>query len=619
MLGKILRLVSPLALLVCLPAYAEKIEITGNLEKLGANHETLQNSANSISQSSYENIWFVLALTSLFVLIILAVATLYYRKLFKEAKQKEKAKPELTPDEKNYRILFDLANDAIFLHNGETGKIEDVNQTTLDMYGYDSKEDFLSCKWDDISSNQKRFNQDAGLEKMSQANKDQPIVFEWLVQKKDGTEFWVEVNLKRITLSDGDKILALVRDIDEKRKAQQENINLRIYLTNLINSMPSAIIGVDVDGKIVHWNENALKLANSEEIANKKCTEEIELLNAFSDQINSSIHNQKTIPPLYHTVANQLRPQHYEILIYPLATEDFDGAVIRIDDITEKINMEEMMIQSEKMLSLGGLVAGVAHEINNPLAGMMQTADAIRNRIKSNNKANLEAAIEAGTTLDAVRQFLTSRRIIQQLETLHDAGVKTSEIVRSMLSFARKSALQFTICDPCSLMDESIDLFRKGLDIKQGIDCKNIQINRNYAGDLPVIRCDATKIRQVFFNLLKNGADAMFEACKNRGKDYTPTFDIKICNKGSGLVEITITDNGPGIPYDIQKHIFEPFFTTKKTGNGTGLGLSISYYIISQNHSGNMKIESEKDKGTSFLITLPVKQRPIEATLEKDI
>ena len=563
---------------------------------------------------------------STFITIFLSTVFLYYRKLYREVNQKIQAQKDLAISESNSRALFDSANDAIIIHNSDTGKMEAVNQTAIEMYGYSSKEDLINEDVAKLTSNCEKYNNDAAFEKISQAKIDEPLVFDWLCIKSDGTEFWAEVNLKKIMLPEGPKIMALVRDIDDRKRAQQENKNLREYLANVINSMPSAIIGVNVDHIITHWNIHAAEMAEitNEPLVGKNCIDAFPLLAEFETQIQNSIKTHEATPALHfvhdeQSGDNHSKPKHFDVMIYPLTSEEFKGAVIRIDDVTEKVYMEEMMIQSEKMLSLGGLVAGVAHEINNPLAGMMQTANAILNRIKSENQANKMAAENAGVSLDAIRKFLTERRIIGQLETLHEAGIKTSSIVRSMLSFARKSALEFSNNDPCLMMDESIELFRQGMDLKLGVDYKHIKIERYYADDIPAISCDATKIKQVLFNLLKNGADAMYEIKQVRGSDYVPQFDIRISSKGSGLVEIVVTDNGPGIPFDMQKHIFEPFFTTKNTGKGTGLGLSISYFIVTQNHSGNMKIHSEEGKGTSFIITLPIKQKPQEKSSESGI
>jgi len=151
------------------------------------------------------------------------------------------------------------------------------------------------------------------------------------------------------------------------------------------------------------------------------------------------------------------------------------------------------------------------------------------------------------------------------------------------------------------LLDKAIELASSDYDLKKKYDFRQIQIIRRYDGDLPRVWCDASKIQQVFLNILKNGAQAMAETGRSVEQ---PCFTLGVMPEGK-MARIEIGDNGPGMDEMIRKRVFEPFFTTKDVGIGTGLGLSVSYFIITEDHSGTMEVESAPGTGTKFIIRLP--------------
>lgn len=288
--------------------------------------------------------------------------------------------------------------------------------------------------------------------------------------------------------------------------------------------------------------------------------------------------------------------------IYPLSGNGKEGAVIRVDDVTEKVKLEEMMIQSEKMLSVGGLAAGMAHEINNPLAGMMQTANVMNSRLQNvEMPANLKAAQKIGISMGDIKTFMEKRGILQMLEVINGSGMRIAEIVSNMLSFARKSDAEAALHHPVELMEQILKLAVTDYDLKKRYDFKTIKIVKAYAKDLPMLACEGAKIQQVLLNILRNGAEAMQMA--NQGQ---PCFTIRIsADENTRMIQIEIQDNGPGMDKAVQTRIFEPFFTTKPPGMGTGLGLSVSYYIITENHNGTMEVVSAPGEGANFIIRLP--------------
>jgi signal transduction histidine kinase len=298
--------------------------------------------------------------------------------------------------------------------------------------------------------------------------------------------------------------------------------------------------------------------------------------------------------------------RYEEITIYPLMTDGIEGAVIRIDDVTEKARLEEMMVQSEKMLSVGGLAAGMAHEINNPLAGMMQTAGVMASRLGGNLQleSSRRAAEAAGTSLEAIQKFMQLRGIPRMLATITESGSRAAEIVENMLSFARKGNATTSSHQLDELVDRTLELASTDYDLKKHYDFRSITIERRYAPGLQPVPCEGSKIQQVLLNILRNGAQAMQEAEVDQ-----PTFIVSTAlDEAQGMQCISIEDNGPGMDEQTRKRVFEPFFTTKPVDAGTGLGLSVSYFIVTKNHGGLMTVDSVPGKGATFTLCLPLVQ-----------
>ena len=283
--------------------------------------------------------------------------------------------------------------------------------------------------------------------------------------------------------------------------------------------------------------------------------------------------------------------------------EDQPATLNFLTDITERKRSQELVIQTEKMLSLGGLAAGMAHEINNPLGAIMQTTQNIQRRFSPELEGNLKAAETLGLDLDSVQKYMTARDIHLYIQRIKESGQRAANIISDMLKFSRNSESNLAPIDLNKLLNEAIDLAGQDFDLKKSTDFKNIEIKREFDERLPQIPCTETEITQVILNLLTNAAQALF---KSNGKTASCITLRTLMDRDHAQIEII--DNGPGIETNIIKKIFDPFFTTKAPGEGTGLGLSVSYMIITLNHKGTLEVESEVNKGTRFIIRLPLKK-----------
>jgi two-component system NtrC family sensor kinase len=245
----------------------------------------------------------------------------------------------------------------------------------------------------------------------------------------------------------------------------------------------------------------------------------------------------------------------------------------RVHERTEEIRrIHSQLFRSEKLASLGKLAAGVAHEINNPLTGIL---------------ANSSLLLEDLPADDQRRE---------DVEIIVNETIRCREIVKRLLDFARQTKPQKKLTDVNALIDNIILLVRNQTSFR------NIVIEKNLAGGLPEILCDNDQIQQVFINIILNASEAM----PGGGK---LTVSTALSADGE-FVTISMADTGPGIPEDRRERIFDPFFTTKE--HGTGLGLSISYGIVEQ-HGGDIGVESTVGKGSTFTVRLPAQTREAEA------
>jgi len=298
-----------------------------------------------------------------------------------------------------------------------------------------------------------------------------------------------------------------------------------------------------------------------------------------------------------------------------LAICSLSGQIVIIDgrrylmtmvrDITETKRMQEMMVQTEKMISVGGIAAGIAHEINNPLGIVLQASQNIVQRTRPDFRKNVEAAEKLGLDMRLLDQYMKVRKLDVFIEDIQSAASRASAIIRHMLDFSRRSESRRTVCDIRAIADSALNLASNDYDLKKSYDFKKIEIVRDYAPDLQGIGCTATEIEQVLLNVLRNAAQAMSTAAPPVA---APRIAVRI-RELADRVRIEIEDNGPGVPEGVRTRIFEPFFTTKQPGVGTGLGLSVSYFIVTKGHGGKMTLETGAEGGAAFCIDLPTDER----------
>lgn len=420
---------------------------------------------------------------------------------------------------------------------------------------------------------------------------------------KNGKDIWLEATA--IVVKDVDnnpkEIQTLTRDITDRKKIELDLEDAIRFNNLVINSLPIALISVERNLTVSLFNEAALQYKKDIK-GEEKLFNLFPILNLVKTKIQETILN-KIQTESHNTIADENGELKYlKFIISPIERLGKYGCVVLIDDITHFRNMEQLMIQSEKMMSVAGLAAGMAHEINNPLGTIVQGCQNIIRRVSKELPKNIETARNLGVEIELIDSYFQQRQIFEIIESMRFASAKAADIIKNMLQFSRKSESKMVMYSVESLLEQTSELANSDYDFKKKYDYKSINVIKEYQPGLPEIKMTVTEMEQVVFNLIRNAVQAMRN---DEASNKIPTIILRTL-RDEKYVKIEVEDNGPGIPEKIISRIFEPFFTTKEVGEGTGLGLSVSYMIVTKNHKGKIEVDSKIGKGTKFIIKLPI-------------
>jgi two-component system NtrC family sensor kinase len=493
---------------------------------------------------------------------------------------RKKLERDLKDSEEKLRNLSERVRQGLFISSKE-GKFLDCNQAFLDMLGYPTKAEFLHI---DIT-------QDLYVNPEDQTNFQERIENEGYVKdlevelkKKNGERITVLLTGHPIKNEKGETIgyQGINLDITERKRIENDLREANEFFTNLIESSVDGIIAADMKGNIFIFNKGAEALTGytAEEIIGKA-----PIVDIYPEGVAKEVMKKLRSPEyggvgkLTPTQFNVLNKAGEEIPIQLSATLIYDetgkeiASVGIFTDLRPRLRMEKelqethvQLVSSEKMASLGKLAAGIAHEINNPLGGILIYSSLM---------------IEDLPLDDPKRGDLS--RIVQE------AG-RCKEIVKSLLEFARQTEPKMEPTDINRAITDGLFFLEN-----QAL-FHNIQIIKKLDPVLPFVRGNASQLKQVFMNIIVNAAEAI-----HGSGTLTITTSHDAYRK---MVFIEFTDTGEGIAEENLTRIFDPFFTTKDVGKGTGLGLATSYGII-EGHGGKINVKSEVGEGTTFTIELP--------------
>lgn len=453
----------------------------------------------------------------------------------------------------------------------------------------------------------------------------QRVVVEHTDFDVNGNPIILEVHGYPIFDKQGNLIQAIeyTLNITARKQAEEE---LR-KLSQAVEQSANAIVITDLDGNIDYVNPQFSKITGYSAAEVQGQTPGIlnsgEQTKAYYQELwrriksgrewHGEFHNRKKDGSLYWTQAT----------ISPIF--DAEGKMTHFlgiqEDITARKEVEDLrqtqaqLVQNEKMSSLGQLVAGIAHEINNPVSFIYGNIDHARRYID-----DLTGLIELYQThypepdeeiaeeIEEIELEFIIEDIPQMLASMKEGANRIKAIVSSLRTFSNMDKVGIKAVDIHQGIDSILTLLQQRFNATA--NRPEIQVQKNY-GELPLVECYAEQVHQVFMNVIVNGIDALDDRDRTRSLaecEQNPS-ELQIITEMGGdgqSVTIRIIDNGLGIPEKIQPRLFDPFFTTKEVGKGTGLGLSISYKIITEKHRGKIELFSEPGKGTEFVITLPI-------------
>ncbi|HXZ19659.1 MAG TPA: ATP-binding protein, partial [Candidatus Acidoferrales bacterium] len=350
-------------------------------------------------------------------------------------------------------------------------------------------------------------------------------------------------------------------------KAEQVE-RLKEFSENIVGSLNVGVMALDLNGRVDSWNPQLEKLTGipRDEAFGRGVDTLLpaELVAELESRAGNGHGGEIYKFPLVNRTGQGLV---VNLSVTPL--EDKNGAqlgrLVLMDDITERVQLEQQLLQTEKLTSLGLLAAGVAHEVNTPLAVISNYIQMLARQLPG----------------DDSRQKIIEKIVKQTF--------RASEIVNNLLNFSRTGASAFSAVNLNEVIEETLTLmahpFRSG----------QISVIKSFDEQLPAVNGSGNRLQQVFLNLFLNARDAMPSG---------GMLEVRTSSQ-NGSVQVEVTDTGVGIPNDILRRIFDPFFTTKATGRGTGLGLSVTYGIV-QEHKGRIDVRSTPGKGTSFHLEFPV-------------
>jgi len=510
--------------------------------------------------------------------LVVQIARAVFRKADKAEIERQMVQHDLEASEIRYRRLFESAKDGILILDADTGKVVDINPFMIELLGYSREIFFGKTLWEIGLFKNVVTSREAFIKLQGQGY----IHYEDLpIEKKDGRKIDVEFVSNVYRVNGKSVIQCNIRDITERKRAEES-----LMLQNAaLQSAANAILITDRAGKIISVNQAFTKLtgySQEEAIGNKpgilksgshpdtfykKLWKIILSGEVWKGEIENrrkdgSVYTEEmTITPVYQT---QKEISHF---------------IAIKNDITDRKKLQQELLQSQKIQSIGTLAGGIAHDFNNILAIILIYASLLE---RSENRGR--------------------DKILESSRAITHAVERGKELVRQILTFARKTNVVF---EPMSV----VDLIHELLSMLKETFPKVITFVEKIDEDIPFIYADRTQIHQAILNLYVNSRDAMphggtitinvEKQTRDQAQKRFPAADqdLYLC--------ISVTDTGEGIDKAIIPMIFDPFFTTKEMGKGTGLGLAVVYGVL-QSHHGFVDVESERDLGTTFRLYFPV-------------
>ncbi len=472
--------------------------------------------------------------------------------------------------ERRYRELFDSIQEGLFFATPE-GRFLDVNDAMVRMLGYGSREELLRA---DVGPH--LYPAPAARERFLRALAERGVLrnYEETLRKKDGAFLHTLQNITAVRDAQGRiaQVRGLMLDVTEQKSFQSQLQRERDFNQKILNTTQSMILVLDTAGLISYANRRCYEAGYREdELIGHRLMDWVEAAQRgdFEAALETTAHGQQVENLELQVRRSDGSIGHFSISLSPMRDDQntVNNVVVVMTDITDAVLLQAKLAHSEKMATIGRLVSGVAHEVNNPLAAILGFTDLLLE--------NPEIPASAQEDL---------KIILQETQ-------RTKDIVQDLLSFARQRPVQRELVQVNAVLRQTIKL--RSYDFAS----HGVEVAEDFDEALAPVLGDGQQLQQVFLNILNNAYDAVQETGR-RGR-------IGIRTQGRGnSIEVVVTDNGTGIR-DPQR-IFDPFFTTKQAGKGTGLGLSICYGIVRAHGGEILCLNNSDSEGSTFTVRIPL-------------
>lgn len=416
-----------------------------------------------------------------------------------------------------------------------------------------------------------------------------------LTEIRNGLE--LRVQERTATLDESNRLLKESNKLLEDEIAKHVSTATRLraseaYINDILRSMPLMLVGVNRDGQITQWNRRAEDITgiDVENVLGKNLWKAYPIITVSPDQVRKAIERNETV-----TIKHSQRGQYYfDITIYPLQEQDETGAVILIDDVTKKVIAENMLIQNDKISSMGELASSMAHDINMPLQSILFDLRAFQALLS-----------ESSQSMHELQGNGAPEKLDSLLAHAYEKGEKVASIVHNLQAFARGRSDRKQPCNIVDVVEHTLELAGDVLSAPSGLRFTDIRIERNYEKSLPPIPCYVTELQQAFLSLFRHAHDALG---RMDAPGHEPTIVIQM-NVSYDSFWIRIQHNGIGLTNEEQMYLFEPFVRkdAPEVGYDAGKRLSFAYFVITEQHQGHMAVTSDVNVGTTFHIQLLLK------------
>ena len=482
-----------------------------------------------------------------------------FQTFYNDITERKQMEETLKASEQNFRNSMDSSSMGIRISDINDNNLY-ANQALLDIFGYENIEEIQARPPQDYYTSESYSGYVLRTEKKLRGESI-PDKLEVDIVRKDGAIRHLQVFRKEVLWDGKQQYQVIYNDITERKKSELQIKEQKELTDRILASTPNAVAVVGKDRRVIMVNkafEDIFKQAEGKEIG------EIIPISGLVGTISQVLDSGKS---QFHVEFKIKSGTLERVWVADIISMQKSEVLACLHDITEEREMQERLYLTDRLASVGEMAAGIAHELNNPLTGVVFLSQLL---------------LESGVP----------DKMKGDLEAISSEGQRAAEVVRNLLSFARSHTLSARSIEINAIIREVLKLRAYEHRVN------NIEVTTLLAPNLPEIIADRFQMQQVFLNIVLNAEQAMTES-SGRGNLTVTTEAFE------EIIKISFTDDGPGIPRDIMNRIFDPFFTTKEVGKGTGLGLSICYGIVT-NQGGRIYAQSRPGKGATFIVELPI-------------